>query len=92
VNRVKAVQFSFLLGIPAFLGAAGWKLATFEPVAGSTLDFPSIAVGTITAFALTFVAIPLTIKIVRRKWLGWFALYCFLLGAAVIAYEIFKSQ
>lgn len=92
VNRTKAVQFSFLLGIPAFLGAAGWKLATFEPVSGAVIGFPAIAVGTVTAFALTFVAIPLTIKIVRRRWLRWFALYCGLLGASVIAYDMFKAS
>ncbi|MDZ7814869.1 MAG: undecaprenyl-diphosphate phosphatase [Planctomycetota bacterium] len=88
VGREKAVQFSFLLGIPAFLGAATYKLIEFEPAGAEALGFTTILIGTLTAFALTFVAIPLTIKIVKTKNLVWFAGYCFLLGIGTIIYEL----
>ncbi len=89
VNRRRAVDFSFMLGIPAILGAAAWKMMHFNP-GGANLGLTPILVGTFTAFGLTFVAIPLTIRIVRSGKLYWFAAYCFLVGLGAIFYEIFK--
>ncbi len=90
VNRQRAVDFAFMLGIPAFLGATAWRLINFSP-SGTNLSLSAILVGTFTAFGLTFVAIPLTIRLVRGGKLLWFAAYCFILGIAVIFYEIFRA-
>ena len=91
VNRQKAVIFSFMLGVPAILGATAWELFNFKPETGN-IGLLAILAGTFTAFGLTFVAIPITIKIVRTGKLYWFAGYCFLIGMAAIFYEVMKSS
>ena len=90
INRQKAVDFAFMLGVPAILGATIWRLINFVP-SGSNLSFMAILVGTFTAFGLTFIAIPLTIRIVRAGKLYIFAIYLLALGLAVIFYEYYTK-
>lgn len=87
LNRDFAARFSFLLSIPAILGAL--VLQTRELVktgssAGSIGLIP-LAAGVASACIVGFFSIKLTLKIVREHSLRIFALYTGLLGLLVLA-------
>jgi len=80
VNGEDAARFSFLLALPAILGATILKAAELgaEGFTGSYLVI--LAVGTIAAFLSGYLAIKSMLGIVRRGKLYWFAPYCFIVG------------
>ncbi len=80
---VAAARFSFLLGVPAILGATLITLP--EAAAISAWEWPCYVAGFIAAAAVGYMAIAAFIGALRRGGLGWFALYCFVLGCAVIS-------
>jgi undecaprenyl-diphosphatase len=85
VDREKAVRFSFLLSMPAIIGALVLQLVG-ESAGAGPVSAGVMAVGTITSFAVGYVALCLLVKLVQKGRLHVFAPYCFLLGGvAVIA-------
>ncbi|MFA4985871.1 MAG: undecaprenyl-diphosphate phosphatase [Candidatus Brocadiia bacterium] len=90
ISRTKAVKFAFMLGVPAILGSVAYKLVNFTPDMVS-MSFTAILVGTFSAFGLTFLAIPVTLWLVRKGKLYWFAGYCFLVGLGAIFYALYRS-
>ena len=103
LSRRRAVDFSFLMSIPAVLGSAvlGAKdIYDAAEVAGvgftthlTTLieemgGAVPLAIGVATAAAAGFLAIRLMLYIVRQIGLRWFAAYTFLLGAFLIARQV----
>ncbi len=83
VRQDEAVRFSFLLSIPAVLGAAGVELLSVEP-GGAAIHAVDLAVGGMAAVAVGWLAIRGLLAAVRRGRLAWFAVYCALLGIAVM--------
>jgi len=82
LEREQAVRFSFLLAIPAIAGAG---LFTFlDAERGAVSDWRPLAVGAAVAFASSLVAMRLLVAAVIRRRLGWFALYCAILGATAV--------
>ena len=86
-RRDMVAQFSFLMVIipvlgEAFLSVAGGELAQCQ------IDVLPLLLGFITAFISGLLACKAMIALVKKAKLKWFALYCLLVGAAVI---IFKS-
>lgn len=76
LEKGEAFRFSFLLGIPAFLGAALWTLR-----GGSAPEsWGGLALGTLTAFLVGLLALRLFWAAVQRQRLWPLALYCLLLG------------
>lgn len=79
VDRTKAVEFSFLLALPAILGATileGKDLVG----ASSPPDLWPLMAGTIVAYISGVIAIRLLLGIVRRGKLDRFAYYCWAVG------------
>ena len=74
----KAARFSFLLSIPAILGATLLEYKQFLNATAS--DIPAYLVGTITAFASGYGAIYLLLKMVVKRKLWRFSIYLFLVG------------
>jgi len=106
LTRKRAADFSFLMSIPAILGSAvldlkdmydeaevlGVSLGTqflsvIEALGGWLPVLVSVAVAAVSGL----IAIKLMLKIVKRVGMRWFAVYTFLLGAGMIAYEFFKA-
>ncbi|MDR2941576.1 MAG: undecaprenyl-diphosphate phosphatase, partial [Treponema sp.] len=91
LNRDFAARFSFLLSIPAILGAAVLQLndlvkggdAAASPVSGG-IGTAAIIAGTLSAAIVGFIAIRLMLKIVREKSLWGFAIYTGILGLLVL--------
>ena len=79
-----AARFSFLLSIPAILGAAvfNWK----DAASVSADAWLGYAAGFLTAFAIGYVAIGIVIKFLESQKFHLFGYYCLVLGGAVLAY------
>ena len=87
-NRQDAVKLSFLMSIPAILGACVFKLPAFfkEGITDNML-VPSI-LGSITAAVVGFFAIKLLQYIARNRGFGFFSIYCIIIGTTAIIADI----
>ena len=85
LEREEAARFSFLLSIPAILGASivEAKDIVLAQHISSSLALPS-AVGALAALVSGYAAIKLLLGVLKRGKLYYFSIYCWLLGAAVI--------
>ncbi|GHV88462.1 undecaprenyl-diphosphatase 4 [Spirochaetia bacterium] len=85
LERGYAARFSFLLSIPAILGALALQVKDIAggETAGGIGAAPIIA-GTVTAAVVGFFAIKFMLKIVRERSLRGFAVYVAILGVLVL--------
>ena len=81
IDKEVAVKFSFLLSIPAILGALFLKL--FDLKAGISY-VPQMALGTLFAFLFGLGAIYILIQTVIKGRLKFFAIYCLIAGTVAI--------
>lgn len=81
IDRVVATRISFLLGIPALLGAGGLTLP--DALKGGVGAVPTI-VGTVISFIVAYGSIAWLLKFVQSNKFTVFALYRVLLGIVVI--------
>ncbi|MDR2716565.1 MAG: undecaprenyl-diphosphate phosphatase [Treponema sp.] len=92
LDRNFAARFSFLLSIPAILGAAVLQLKDLvkggEAVAGGGIGTAAIIAGTLSAAIVGFFAVRLMLKIVREKSLWGFALYTGIIGLLVLVDQL----
>lgn len=82
VSRYAASEFSFLLAVPMMMGATAldlYKSWSFLTVA----DIPMFAVGFVTAFVVALVAIKTFLQLIKRISFIPFAIYRFIVAAAV---------
>ena len=79
-NRSFAVKYSFLMSIPAILGAMVLELMDFSAVALSPGEMVSYVVGTVIAGVVGYVCIKLMLAVVRNKKFKFFAIYCLIIG------------
>jgi len=89
IKREKSFKFSFLLSIPAIIGAIGYTAyKDYGALAIAGLGLTEILVGVIVAMIVGFLAIKLLWKILAKKKFHFFALYCWLFGIALIAFSL----
>ena len=81
-----AFRFSFLLSIPAILGALA--LEVFHG-SGNYPEWQVVAVGFFSAFVIGWIALRILRSLVDRGKLFYFAPYCFVLGTAALAIALF---
>ncbi|MDR1904591.1 MAG: undecaprenyl-diphosphate phosphatase [Treponema sp.] len=85
LDRDFGARFSFLLSIPAILGALILQIKDITSgQAPESIPLPLIAAGTVTAALIGFFAVKLMLRIVRESSLLGFALYTAVLGALVL--------
>ena len=77
MERELAARFSFLLSIPAIMGALVLQLSSHEL---NSIDFIPLIAGFLTAAISGFFALKVLMKIVKRGNLFWFAPYCWIAG------------
>lgn len=78
-----AARFSFLLSIPAILGALVLKL---PDLAGAAAPAPALlAAGFVTAFLVGWAALALLLALLRRGRFAVFSWYCWAVGLAALA-------
>ncbi len=85
VDRAKAAEFSFLLALPAILGAA--ILEGKELTLVSTHLWP-LMIGTLVAYISGVVSIRLLLGIIRRGKLNRFAYYCWAVGILGLVFHL----
>jgi undecaprenyl-diphosphatase len=77
VDRSKAAEFSFLLSIPAILGAGVIKTKDLLESPMSSDKLILLILGTIAAFISGYIAIIWLLDIVKKGKLEWFGVYCY---------------
>jgi undecaprenyl-diphosphatase len=76
-----AARYSFLLSIPAILGAAALKLRDVSEIAISPAV---IAAGTLAAFIVGYIALRFLLVVLNRGKFSAFSYYCFAVGGAAL--------
>jgi undecaprenyl-diphosphatase len=84
-RKEELARFSFLMVIIPIIGANFVELLTTESTAVDVVVFPLI-IAFITAFVSGYIACRWMIKVVNKGKLGWFALYCMVLGLSLILF------
>lgn len=83
IDRKKAARFSFLLFIPAILGAIMLKSSDALNI-GNELIGPAI-VGTLVSAAVGYLAIGALLNLIKKQRFSDFSYYCIVLGIIAIA-------
>jgi undecaprenyl-diphosphatase len=89
MRREKAFKFSFLLSVPAVIGALGltlyeqYEMLTLVGVGGT-----EILVGITVSLVVSYFALKLLWKALAGKKFYFFAFYCWLLGAVLLALSL----
>ncbi len=82
VSRYAASEFSFILAVPMMMGAT--VLDMYKSIGFLTMaDFPMFAVGFVTAFIVALIAIKAFLQLIKRISFVSFAIYRFIVAAAV---------
>ena len=84
LRRDLALRYSFLLSVPAILGAFVLQLATHGLQGASEVNLPGYGLAFLAAFAVGYVSIDVLLKVLLSRKLTWFAGYCWTVGLAVL--------
>ncbi len=79
VDRSVAGDYSFIISIPAILGAFVLELKDLGEVS-ETIGAAPIIAGCAAAFAVGYISLTLLMKMIRKGKLQWFAAYLIPLG------------
>lgn len=80
-----AVKYSFIMSIPAILGALVLELKDLGDIIVPPAEIVYYIVGMLIAAVIGFVSIKLMLTIVRKKKFTFFAIYCYCIGVLSIA-------
>jgi undecaprenyl-diphosphatase len=84
ISREEAAKFSFLLSLPAILGASVLKINDLLSLGNSTISLTYLLVGAVVAFISGYLAILWLLNVVKKGKLEWFAYYCYFI--VILAY------
>jgi len=79
-NRSFAVKYSFIMSIPAILGAMVLELKDISLAAISAGEIACYVVGMVIAGVVGYICIKLMLAVVRNKKFKYFAIYCLIVG------------
>jgi undecaprenyl-diphosphatase len=82
LDRQKAAQYSFLLSVPAILGATVLQLVSHG--GEGNLPVGLYVLGFMTALVTGFISIMLTFRFLTEKKFTYFAIYCVVLGVIAL--------
>ncbi|MFQ6127514.1 MAG: undecaprenyl-diphosphate phosphatase [Thermoplasmata archaeon] len=87
VDRQLAARYSFLLSVPAILGAATFEL--LEVISSQTFPDPfPLALAFLSSLLFGYLSIKALWFIVTRAKLHYFSVYCFLIGGAILLHTL----
>ena len=90
IDRELTARFSFLLSIPAVLGAFLFKIKDYKQML-VTVDIIPLVSGTVLAFVSGYFALKILFKVLRTHRLDIFAYYCWMVGLFILGkFLIFK--
>jgi undecaprenyl-diphosphatase len=82
-SRVAATEFSFLVGIPTLLAAGGYKILKGLK-SGAQEDWVLLAVGTVVAAAVSFIAVKWLLRYIQTHTFVGFGIYRIALGLILL--------
>lgn len=82
-----AVKYSFIMSIPAVLGALVLELKDFTPDIIVKEDMPSCIIATVVAAVVGYLSICFMMSLVRGKRYKYFAIYCMIVGGIAVGYN-----
>lgn len=80
LNRELAGRFSFLLSMPAIMGATLLEI----PKLGAIDDPSSALIGAVMAFGVGYVSLKFLMRMIKLGWVGKFAYYCWAAGIVML--------
>lgn len=86
INREIAGRYSFLLSIPAILGAL--ILSLNSNIIQTDIPGKTILLGSVIAGIVGYIALKILLRMVKQGHLYYFAPYCWLLGAATLIWTL----
>ena len=87
IDKEKAARFSFLMVIPLVLGATLLDVKDLSETGTSpAIGWEVLLAGFLAAFISGLLACKLMLKIVKNGKLSWFAVYCFVVGVAIMIF------
>lgn len=89
LNREVAARYSFLLGIPAILGAGLLSVLDLMGQPDLSSQLPALIVTFLTAAVSGYACIHILLQWVRTRTLGLFAIYCLTFGILYLAFTAF---
>jgi undecaprenyl-diphosphatase len=90
LRRRWAGEFSFFIAVPAICGAVLLKIKdTFELPADEMAQIPwaPVIAGSLVSLVVGAVALKILLDVVRRAKLHYFAIYCWIVGAALLIWN-----
>lgn len=88
IDRELAARYSFLLSVPAVLGAAAFEL--IEVISGQiSVDLVLLAVAFFSSIVFGYLSIKTLWYIVKNARLHYFSVYCIVVGFAILTYVFF---
>lgn len=87
LDKEFAAKFSFLLAVPAILGATVTQLNGIG--AGLDSNLLPYAFGFFASLISGYFAISILLKLIRERSLDVFAFYCWIVGAVILVYSLF---
>lgn len=88
-DRSFAVKYSFIMSIPAILGAAVLELKDIGSVKVTAPEVASYIVGMLVAAIVGYICIKTLLVIVRKKKFTYFAIYCLAMGIlSIVGYFV----
>ena len=88
VEKEEAVRFSFILSIPAILGALAYELKNSQGFLSESVGLAPLVIGMLAALIVGILCIKLLLAIVRRGKLHYFSPYCVILGILAIVVSL----
>ncbi len=80
IDRETAARFSFIMSVPAILGAVVLQLGNVLQAESGNFSVLQVAAGTIAAAISGYFAIALLLDVVKKNRLQWFGYYCILIS------------
>lgn len=90
VDRNEAFRFSFLLFIPAAVGATVLTMLDAESLAVGAVDYVSLLVGLAVTVMVGYLSLGLFQRVVSKGKLHLFAFYCWALGLVIVLSQVFS--
>lgn len=87
LKKDEAVEFSFLMSIPAVLGSLLLKIKDIVTLGATTSVFPLI-IGFLCAAVVGYLSIKLLVELVQKGKLIYFSYYCFTVSICLLIYNI----
>ncbi|MBR1740321.1 MAG: undecaprenyl-diphosphate phosphatase [Lachnospiraceae bacterium] len=85
-----AVKYSFIMSIPAVLGAVVLELKDFDKIQFSGDMVISCVIATVIAAVVGYLSICFMMRLIRGKRYKYFAIYCAVLGCIAVGYALIK--